>query len=178
MPTSPFEREAIANLQRYLYQLSFTDLAIPPVPVDGVYGDMTRNAVRAFQQSRGLTATGQADHETWELLYLAYLESLERTGRTEPLYLFPRHPETYSVGLGDEGLIISAIRYLLRELMIDYGGEFEDIPLLGTYDTETEGAIRQFQRLHGLPETGRVDRVTWNHLVVAQRPEAISFGLE
>ncbi|MBQ9780008.1 MAG: peptidoglycan-binding protein [Clostridia bacterium] len=175
MPTSPFEKEAITNLQRYLYQLSFTDPNIPPVPVDGVYGNNTKKAVRAFQQSRGLTSTGQVDQETWDLIYLAYLESLESTGRTEPLYLFPRNPEAYSVGLGDEGLIISAIRYLLRELMIDYGGEFEDIPLAGTFDTVTEGAVKQFQQLFGLPITGRVDRVTWNRLVTAQRPEAIGY---
>ncbi len=178
MPTNPFEREAITNLQRYLYQLSFTDPRIPPVPVDGVYGENTRRAVRAFQQSQGLNPTGQVDQATWDLIYIAYLESLESTSRTEPLYLFPRHPETYSVGSGDEGLIISAIRYLLRELMIDYGGEFEDIPLAGTFDTITEGAVRRFQLLHGLPATGRVDRVTWNRLVTAQRPEALSFGTE
>ena len=178
MPTSPFEKEAITNLQRYLYQLSFTDPRIPPVPVDGVYGDNTRRAVRSFQETQRLPVTGQVDQTTWDRLYLAYLESLEGTGRTEPLYLFPRHPETYSVGLGDEGLIISATRYLLRELMIDYGGDFEDIPLTGTYDSVTEEAVRRFQQLHGLPNTGRVDRVTWNRLVKAQRPEAISFGTE
>lgn len=178
MPTNPFEREAITNLQRYLYQLSFTDPRIPPVPVDGVFGENTERAVRAFQQTRGLTPTGQVDQAAWNLIYLAYLESLEATRRTEPVYLFPRHPETYSVGLGDEGLVISAIRYLLRELMIDYGGVFEDIPLTGTFDTVTEGAVKHFQQLHGLPVTGRVDRVTWNRLVTAQRPEAVSFGLQ
>lgn len=176
MPNNPFEREAITNLQRYLYQLSFTDSRIPPVPLDGVYGENTQKAVRAFQQSRGITPTGQVDQATWDLIYLAYLESLEATGRTEPVYLFPRNPETYSVGLGDEGLIISAIRYLLRELMIDYGGPFEDIPLAGTFDTVTEGTVKHFQQLHGLPPTGRVDRVTWNRLVTAQRPEALSLG--
>lgn len=171
MPTSPFEREAITNLQRYLYQLSFTDPRIPPVPVDGIFGPNTARALRAFQQSRGLTSTGRADKITWDLLYLEYLKSLEDTGNTEPLYLFPRNPETYSVGLGDEGLIISAIRYLLRELMIDYGGEFEELPLAGTFDTATEGAVKRFQELHGLPITGRVDRETWNRLVTAQTPE-------
>ena len=178
MPTNPFEREAIQNLQRYLYQLSFTDPLIPPVPVDGVYGENTKRAVRAFRQTRNLPPGDQVDRETWDLIYLAHLESLEGTGRTEPLYLFPRHPETYSVGLGDEGLIISAIRYLLRELMINYGGDFEDIPLVGTYDTVTESAVKRFQKLHGLPETGRVDRVTWNRLVTAQMPEAISYSDE
>ena len=131
-----------------------------------------------FQESRGLSPTGIADLETWDLLYLAYLQSLEVGGRTEPLYLFPRNPESYSVGVGDEGLIISAIRYLLRELMIDYGGGFEELPLVGTYDTATESAVKYFQRLTGLPVTGRVDRFTWNRLVQAQQPEAVSYSDE
>jgi peptidoglycan hydrolase-like protein with peptidoglycan-binding domain len=175
MPTSPLEKEAITNLQRYLYQLSFTDPRIPPVPVDGVFSSHTARALRAFQQSRGLTPTGRADKITWDLLYLEYLKSLKSTGRTEPLYLFPRNPEAYSVGLGDEGLIISAIRYLLRELMIDYGGAFEELPLVGTFDTATESAVKRFQELHGLPVTGRVDRETWNRLVIAQTPEVLTY---
>ncbi len=175
---NPFEREAIFNLQRYLRNLSFREPNLPFVPIDGIYGDTTKAAVREFQKSRGLPVTGNVDLETWDLLYLAYLQSLEAGGRTEPLYLFPRNPVTYSVGVGDEGLIISAIRYLLRELMIDYGGEFEDIPLVGTYDRTTEDAVRYFQRLHGLPVTGRVDRITWNRMVQAQRPEALGYSTE
>ncbi len=175
---NPFEQEAIFNLQRYLRSLSFREPTIPFVPIDGIYGDTTRAAVREFQKSRGLPVTGNVDLETWDSLYLAYLQGLEAGGRTEPLYLFPRNPESYSVGLGDEGLIISAIRYLLRELMIHYGGEFEEIPLTGTYDTATEDAVRYFQELHRLPVTGRVDRVTWNRLVQAQRPEAVGYSTE
>ena len=64
-------------------------------------------------------------------------------------------------------MLIAAIRFLLRELMIDYGGEFEDLPLLGTFDTATQGAVEKFQRLQKLPITGRVDRATWNALATA-----------
>ena len=175
---NPFEKEAVFNLQRYLRNLSVREPNLPFFPIDGIYGDTTKEAVRAFQESRGLSPTGMVDLETWDLLYLAYLQSIEAGGRTEPLYLFPRNPETYSVGVGDEGLIISAIRYLLRELMIDYGGGFEELALVGTYDTATEAAVKYFQRLAGLPVTGRVDRITWNRLVQAQQPEAISYSDE
>ena len=178
MPNKPFEREAITNLQRYLLQLSFFDNRIPPVPIDGIFDTATRDSLQAFQRVAGLPATGRGDRVTWDALYLAYLESLAAHGRPEPVYIFPRFPETYSVGLGDEGLLISAIRYLLRELTIDYGGEFEDIPLVGTYDTVTEGAVRQFQMLHGLPVTGRVDRETWNELVAASEYQANNYSKE
>ena len=167
MPERPFETQAVTNLQRYLLQLSYFDDRIPPVPIDGIFDTATKDALMAFQRVAGLPATGRGDAATWDALYLAYLESLATSGRPEPIYLFPRFPETYSVGVGDEGLLIAAIRYLLRELMIDYGGEFEDIPLLGTYDTVTQGAVQKFQALRGLPVTGRVDRATWNALAQA-----------
>lgn len=167
MPNKPFETEAVTNLQRYLLQLSHFDDRIPPVPIDGIFDTATGEALRAFQAVAGLPVTGRGDKETWDALYLAYLQSLADHGRPEPVYIFPRFPETYSVGLGDEGLLISAIRYLLRELMIDYGGAFEDLPLLGTFDTQTQGAVEKFQSLNGLPVTGRVDRNTWNRLVTA-----------
>lgn len=167
MPPKPFETEAVTNLQRYLLQLSHFDDRIPPVPIDGVFDTATADALRAFQAVAGLPVTGRADPQTWDALYLAYLKSLSDRGRPEPIYIFPRFPETYSVGLGDEGLLISAIRYLLRELMIDYGGEFEELPLLGTFDTATQGAVEKFQSLTGLPVTGRVDRATWNRLAQA-----------
>lgn len=167
MPNRPLETQAITNLQRYLLQLSFFDDRIPPVPVDGVFDTATQNALEAFQRTVGFPATGRADMATWDALYLAYLESLSNADRPEPLYIFPRFPETYSVGVGDEGLLISAIRYILRELMIDDGGEFEDIPLLGTFDAATEGAVKIFQEINALPITGRVDKMTWNAMANA-----------
>jgi hypothetical protein len=38
------------------------------MPIDGVYGASTRNAVSAFQQSQGLAATGVLDATTWPAL--------------------------------------------------------------------------------------------------------------
>lgn len=178
MPPKPYETEAITNLQRYLLQLSFFNPLIPAVPIDGIFDTVTADALRAFQRSVGLPVTGRADRATWDALYLAYLVSLSDNGRTEPVYIFPRHPEAYSVGLGDEGTLISAIRYLLRELMIDYGGAFEDIPLAGTFDTLTEDAVKHFQSLHGLPVTGRVDRNTWNRLAQAYNPKFNTYPTE
>ena len=66
------------NLQRYLRQLAYFDEKIPFVPIDGNKGSNTTDAIRAFQSSRGLPATGVADQETWEAIYEEYLTSLEK----------------------------------------------------------------------------------------------------
>ncbi len=167
MPQRPYENEAIRQLQRYLLQLSFFNALIPPVPQDGIWDTATQDSLRAFQGLYGLPVTGRADQVTWDTLYQAYLQNLAETERPEPVYIFPRQPNEYSVGLGDEGALIMAIQYLLRERMIEYGLQVEEQLLTQIYDAATEAWVRQFQSIHGLPVTGRVDKATWNELARA-----------
>lgn len=167
MAERPYEDEAIRNLQRYLLQLSFFNALIPAVPLDGVWDTATRESLRAFQAQYGLPVTGRADRTTWDTLYQAYTQNLSDTGRPEPVYVFPRQPNEYSVGLGDEGALIVAIQFLLRERMIEYGLLLEEQALTQIFDATTEAWVKQFQDIHGLPVTGRVDKATWNELVRA-----------
>lgn len=69
------EEEAVAEVQRYLRALSYTHTEIPHVGVDGIYGNETREAVRAFQLLYSLDATGEADHITFLRLYEEFLIS-------------------------------------------------------------------------------------------------------
>lgn len=174
----PYETAAVTNLQRYLLQLSFFDPTIPAVPIDGIFESVTRDAVLAFQRRHGLSVTGVADRETWDAIYRAYLKSLSDYARPEPVYIFPRYPDAYSVGRGDEGMLITAIQFLLRELLIDYGGMPEDIPQTGVFDAATERGIRQFQLLHGLSSTGRVDKATWDAMVLSNNADVDRYQKE
>ena len=167
MATTPYETQAIYNLQRYLRQLSRFDPDIPSVDEDGIFGEETRASLAAFQRKYGLPVTGTADGETWARLFNEYLASVEERTRPLPVYLFPRFPADYSVGLGDENLLVGVIQYLLRELLILYGKDVELLPLNGVFDGLTERAVKDFQTVHRLPPDGRVDRVTWNRLVQA-----------
>lgn len=167
MATTPYETQAIYNLQRYLRQLSRFDPDIPSVDEDGIFGEETRASLEAFQRKYGLPVTGTADGETWARLFNEYLASVEERTRPLPVYLFPRFPADYSVGLGDENLLVGVIQYLLRELLILYGKDTDLLPLNGVFDGLTEQAVKDFQAVHRLPPDGRVDRVTWNRLVQA-----------
>src|SRR4026208_218165 len=40
----------------------------PPTDIDAVYDAAVERAVRAFQQARGLTVTGEVNDETWQAL--------------------------------------------------------------------------------------------------------------
>lgn len=59
----PLTREAMADVQRRLNSLGFN-----AGEADGLMGRNTKNALKAFQRSAGLTATGRLDTTTFELL--------------------------------------------------------------------------------------------------------------
>ena len=164
MATTPYETQAIFNLQRYLRQLSRFDPDIPAVDEDGIFGAETRASLAAFQRKYGLPITGTADPETWAMLFNEYLASVEAATRPEPVYLFPRFPTDYSVGRGDENLLVGVIQFLLREITTLYGRDNAAIPLDGIFGDVTEQAVKDFQAVNRLPPDGRVDRITWNRL--------------
>ena len=68
-------------------------------------------------------------------------------------------------GPGDEGDAVLQLQLVLRGLgtVCPVGG----VPLDGRYGEETEEAVRRFQRIAGLAETGRADRRTWQSLAMA-----------
>ena len=167
MAATPYETQAIYNLQRYLRQLSRFDPDIPSVDEDGIFGEETHASLATFQSKYGLPVTGTADGETWAKLFNEYLASVEERTRPLPVYLFPRFPADYSVGAGDENLLVGTIQYLLRDILILYGKDAELLPLNGVFDGLTEQAVKDFQTVQRLPPDGRVDRVTWNRLAQA-----------
>ncbi len=167
MATTPYETQAIYNLQRYLRQLSRFDPSIPSVDEDGIFGDQTRASLAAFQRKYGLPITGAADSETWARLFKEYLASVEERTRPLPVYVFPCFPAEYSVGRGDENLLVGAVQHLLRDILILYGKDAELLPLDGMFGELTEQAVKDFQTVQRLPPDGRVDRITWNRLAQA-----------
>lgn len=71
--------------------------------------------------------------------------------------------EDFEVSPSDRRDLVTIIQIMLCSLKIYYD-EFGDVSPVGTYDGDTENAVRCFQRSSGLPETGCVDVVTWNRL--------------
>lgn len=59
----------VEHLQYMLSVLSAYIPEIPPLAVDGIFGNDTRNAVLAAQRRFGLPQTGVVDFNTWEEIY-------------------------------------------------------------------------------------------------------------
>jgi peptidoglycan hydrolase-like protein with peptidoglycan-binding domain len=61
----PSDLDAVSVLQA---QQSLHVAGFSPGPLNGIMGDKTRDALRAFQSARGLTVTGRLDPQTAQVL--------------------------------------------------------------------------------------------------------------
>ena len=156
-------RAEIYELQTMLRLLSQTNPNLPLVNPDGIYGAETEKAVLAFQNDNGLPPTGIVDFGTWTAITNAYQNAMRFTRRG--LALFPFPPGNYTVRKGERNNLVYIIQIMLSGIDTAYD-IFSDIEITGIYDDKTENAVRNFQRLSRLPESGLVDGITWDRLAL------------
>ena len=157
-------RNAVMNMQRYLRQLEHGKGNINKVPVDGIFGEDTRNALMRFQESVGLPVTGIADAESWDRLFAEYNKSLIRNSSANGIFPFFDLPDDYELSIGDNNTLVSVLEIMLNELSTEYT-EFQNAFLSnGIFDKEKSDLIFGYQIKNMIPASGKVDRVTWNHL--------------
>lgn len=137
---------------------------------DGFYGQQTRGAVGAFQQSVGLPATGVADQGTFERIVDAYTPALVRVGPAEPLQLILNPNQV--IRRGEDHPYLYLVQSMLLALAQIYGS-IGLVELSGILDSLTAQALMDFQTLSDLPGTGELDKVTWKHLA-RQYPLAVN----
>ena len=75
----------VRSLQTMLQVLSNVFPALLNVNPDGIYGETTQKAVRAFQRFSGLPETGIAEQETWNSLASCFLRHAPSVLPPEPL---------------------------------------------------------------------------------------------
>ncbi len=66
------ESENVRNLQTYLSVIAQNNPQIPPVTIDGIYGNETRDAVYTFQALNELPPTGSVGPVTWSKIANQY----------------------------------------------------------------------------------------------------------
>ncbi len=74
-------------------------------------------------------------------------------------------PDTGSFEMkkGDRHNLVMILQIMLDVLKLYYD-DFGAVGICGVYDEATAEAVRTFQRIGGMPETGCVDCRTWNRL--------------
>lgn len=164
-------RTEIYELQTMLRLLAQTDRTLPNVNPDGIFGAETERAVFEFQLRANLPPTGNVDFQTWTAITEAYRKAENEMRRGLALFSFPGNG--YRVRRGEKSDLVCIIQIMLSGIRVAYD-LFSELEITGIYDEPTENAVRLFQQLHRLSETGIVDSETWDLMAVAHNLFALN----
>ncbi len=141
---------AVRALQSALIELGFLS-----GEVDGKFGSGTENALKAFQETNEYPVTGMADANLQAFLYEGKPKNSQGKA-TEVMTLSPLPGAI--IRLNNMGDAVVTVQTRLKELGY-YDGE-----ITGTYDKDTQSAVKAFQKANDLTADGAVGTETKNKL--------------
>lgn len=162
----PLWYKPIAVMQSYLRLISRFYPNIPSVFSDGIFGENTTAAVTQFQKEFDLPVTGNIDLATWNMVVQVW-QRLEQLCQGCGEYNLGVHGSEIVVAtLGEEHNPLVPMLQSILQTMAARFNNMPEVSATGVYDEATAQAVRQFQKLAGLPsEDAFLDRVTWNRLL-------------
>ena len=155
------KKAVVMHIQQLLRSIQIYENKPVTVPIDGIFGSKTTDAVREFQLENGLSPTGEVDKKTYDLLYEKSLEADIAASEPLPLFLFANGQ---NVSKGEESDFVMILQIILNALTVSYD-DFSPLEINGIFDKKTEAAIRRFQMRNGLFADGVVNKATWNSRV-------------
>lgn len=133
---------------------------------DGIYGSETKDAVKQFQKTSGLPESGETDQNTWDTLVKAYDHALVLLAEAEPLNIVLQPNQVLERGSTNLHL------YLVQAMLNALSHFYYDMPICGVtgiLDDSTSRTLKWLQKAADLPETGELDKQTWQHLAKQYR---------
>lgn len=158
----------VNQIQKQLNGIAVNYPAITPIlPVDGIFGTQTENAVIIFQRQFNLTADGIVGKATWYKISYVYvavrkLAELTSIGIRDEVYngAYPGTP----IQWGNKGVDVQFLQYLLQ-VISTYDSDIKTIASIdGDFGNSTYQSVISFQRKYNLTQDGIVGRVTWNKI--------------
>ncbi len=156
----------VTSIQLFLNRISRNYPAIPKIVyTDGFFDVATENAVKEFQRIFNLTPDGIVGKATWYKIYFIFttvkrLSELDSEG--VKLDLVSRQYKT-ELKEGDQGDGVQLIQYFLN-LIAEFNDFIPAVSIDGIYGPATAKSVSAFQQSASLPETGIVDKTTWDAL--------------
>lgn len=138
------------------------DLSFYAGEVDGLDGPNTRSAIAAYQRKVGLVATGEVDEPLLEQLGAAETTAgiaprpTPRAQALEPATRPQTAPAPAPVRATPQPAVDLSARIMKIQAGLKAFGN-DGIDVDGVIGARTKSAIREFQALFGLPETGEPD---------------------
>jgi len=128
--------------------------------VDGLYGPNTRVAIEAYQNKMGMTITGTVDDDlldhlgTGSVTPVAKPSPAPREQPTQPAAA-PAAPVVAQPAVVTPAAPNPQLVQRVQAGLKEFGNE--DIQVDGLMGAKTEAAIREFQSLFSMPQTGKAD---------------------
>ena len=155
------EQLAIMEVQQYLRNISKVNSDINSVVPDGIFGPETKSAVSALQAKNGMEQTGSVDFETWKMLLEENKNALFIL--SEPIQVAPISNSDLPLKRGDRNQFVHTLKLMLNDVASNYPN-FNIVEIDDYFDEPTENEVKRWQRIIVVPETGIVDKLTWNLL--------------
>ncbi|MFP3155186.1 peptidoglycan-binding protein [Lachnospiraceae bacterium ZAX-1] len=158
--------EPIKRVQNYLNRIRVNFPLIPLIAnPNGEFGEDTKEAVEMFQQTFDLNPDGIIGRDTWNKISfiftaVARLAELDSEGIRENI---GQNPPDVVLSLGARGSNVQELQFILN-----YISQFYDtVPWVlsdGVFTSDTQNAVREFQKTFQLTEDGIVGPATWDKL--------------
>jgi len=153
--------QPVRGLQYMLRRLALKEEILPLLVPDGIFGEETLEAVMIFQREFHPPVTGVVDLETWNAIHDRWREAERVLGEARSVRVFPSGDRSAQPGATHEFLVLpQAMFQVLAEHLEGIVVHAAD----GHHGPESVANIRWLQRAAGLPETGTLDRRTWDVL--------------
>lgn len=135
-------KQGTSGLEVRKLQARLAELGYYAGGVDGIYGQTTTDAVKAFQRNNGLSGDGQAGELTQEKLYSSSAKYASNPVATAD----PDQTRSLSIGMTGNDV------YAMQERLIEL--RYLDGVADGMFGTETQNALIEFQKNNGLTADG------------------------
>ena len=156
------KRYAIMQIQQKLRELDYWANGTSKIAPDGIYGNMTRKAVKTFQEKYGINPTGVVDKETWDAINTVHKYIQNNVDGARAVYIFPKNKNFLILpGLTDD--VMHVIIHMLNTIGRDYD-DWGVLPYGNFYGRDVQDAIRSFQRKNLLDDNGVIDSRTFNRM--------------
>ena len=154
----------VEALQYYLAFLGYFYPELPPIPITGFFGTLTRDAVFTFQNNYGLPVTGVVDANVFHEIERAYRAAVSDLPPSYQTAIGEPYPGRFIIE-GDRG---ESVRIIQRYLNVVAQGN-PSIPVIavdGIFGPRTKAAVTAFQRSLGIEQNGAVGPAEWAELVI------------
>lgn len=163
------ESRWVAYLQFLLRYIGFFYKTVQGADPTGIYDPETKAGVESFQRTFGLAVSGVVDEAVWDAMVIVYLSLAAGSPAVQTAAAEGEYPG-FVLLLGSAGEPVRQLQGYMNDIARWYcQGYF--VPETGVYDEQMVKAVTEFQRGLGLPQTGVVDRATWDAVVDLWRTE-------